>query len=387
MTSRVGENAPAEAQSRRAKRRAERGFSLIELLVAVAVFALISASAFTLFNLQQKSSMAQRGEVGLNVALRNAASQLEMDLANAGSGYFPGVNLPSWPVGVTIVNNTISGATSCYDAATLTYTATCFDVLNIIAAANPVSYPPINATDSTGQSGTGNCSDTSTGVAYGQAGAGLSLAQTAAHYLAGDQLLFLNNTGSKITSVVLTANAVAVGPAVRFTFNPTNGDGSNSLANDPLDITACDGNQPCSAGSKLGAQYCGGDWVLKLAPITYQVDTSNPSDPELTRTQGGATAIVMEQVIGFRVGATIWNNGNQTVSTQYNYAASTYTNNTPGDEAYNFTLVRSVRISLIGRTNPNLGPASTFQNAFDQGPYQVLGIAVVVNPRNLSMND
>jgi len=378
-------NTPHENRPGPELRPAPRGFSLIELLVAVAIFTLITAAAFMLFNQQQKSAVSQQGEVALNVALRNAASQLEMDLANAGSGYFPGANLPSWPVGVTIVNNPIAG--SCYDAATFTYTAGCFDELNIIAAANSASYPPINATDSTGAGGTGNCSDSSAGTAYGRAAAGLTLAQTAAHYISGDQLLFLNNTGSKITSVVLTANAAVVGAAVKFTFNATRADGSNSLANDPLDITACDGNQPCPAGNKLGVQFCGGDWVLKLAPITYQVDSSNPSDPKLMRSQSGSTAIVMEQVIGFRVGATIWNNGNQTVSTMYNYAASTYTNNTPGDEAYNFTLVRSVRISLIGRTNPSLAPVVTFQNAFDQGNYQVLGVAVVVNPRNLSMND
>jgi hypothetical protein len=28
-----------------------------------------------------------------------------------------------------------------------------------------------------------------------------------------------------------------------------------------------------------------------------------------------------------------------------------------------------------------------FKNAFDNGHYQVQGIAVVVNPRNMSMND
>jgi hypothetical protein len=359
----------------------------MELLVAMAVFTLVSGSAFLLLEMQQKSALNQKGQVALNVALRNAAAQLEMDLANAGSGYFPGANVPSWPVGVTIVNQAVSGLSSCFDAATFTYTAACFDTLNIIAAASPTAYPPINSTDSTGGNGTGNCSNTSTGIAYGQTAAGLTLAETAAHYQTGDQLLFLNNTGSKITSVVLTQGAQVVGPAVQFTFNPTNADGSNSLANDPLDITACDGNQPCPAGNKLGVQFCGGDWALKLAPITYQVNSLNSADPELTRNQSGSTSIVMEQVIGFKVGATIWNNGAATLSTQYNYDASTYTNTNPSDEAYNFSLIRSVRISLIGRTNPNAGPAYTFSNAFDQGPYQVLGIAVVVNPRNLSMND
>ena len=197
----------------------------------------------------------------------------------------------------------------------------------------------------------------------------------------------MNSTGSKITSAVLTTNAHVSGPAVQLTFNPTNANGSNSLANDPLNITACDGQEPCSAGSKLGVQFCDGDWVLKLAPITYQVDSSVPSDPKLVRTQSGTTATVMEQIIGFKVGAAIWNASTSTMATQYNYDASTYTNQTADDEAYNFTLVRSVRISLIGRTVPQSVPGSGFRNAFDQGPYQVQGTAVVVNPRNMSMND
>jgi hypothetical protein len=47
--------------------------------------------------------------------------------------------------------------------------------------------------------------------------------------------------------------------------------------------------------------------------------------------------------------------------------------------------IRSVRISLIGRTAPN--PDGSFQNSFDGGNYRVEAISVVVNPRNLSMND
>ena len=56
-------------------------------------------------------------------------------------------------------------------------------------------------------------------------------------------------------------------------------------------------------------------------------------------------------------------------------------------EPYNFNLVRAVRFSLIGRTTPNTDTVYTYRNTFDQGPYQVQGMAVVVNPRNLSMND
>jgi len=367
----------------RAKSR-EGGFSLVELLVAMAVFSVVSAAAFSLFDKQQGATLDNNAQVGLNVALRNAASQMQMDFVNAGTGYFPGANVPAWPVGVSIVNNVVSGSGSCFNAGTLTYSATCFDQINVISAANPATYPPVNASDSTGGSSeTANCSNTSTGVAYAQAATGLTLAATAAKFNSGDQLLFLQNTGKLVTSVILTRNAQVSGSAVQFTFNATNANGSNSSANDPLSITT-DGND---TANDLGTGFCGGDWVLKLAPITYQVDSSNPADPKLTRTQSGTTAIVMEQVIGFKVGATIWNESTDVVSTQYNYSAASYTNIIPNDEAYNFTLVRSVRVSLIGRTAPSSNPAYTFRNGFDGGPYQVQGMAVVVNPRNMSMND
>jgi len=376
-----------------------QGFSILELLVASAVFMLVAGAAFTLFNKQELSSEVVQGQVGLNIALRNAATQLQIDLANAGSGYFQGLNIPNWPVGVTIVNNVVSAGSSCYNSTTSTYGSSCFDQVNIIAAANAATYPPINATDSTGANGVANCSNTNTGIAYGQAASGLTLAQTAAKYSSGDQLLFLTATNNHITSVVLTAAPTVVGSAVRFVFSPTldqtvggvHYKGYNSLANDPLDITACDGLSTCSPAAqpngKLGEQFCGTDWILKLAPITYQVDISTPSNPKLTRTQSGTTSTVMEQVIGFKVGAAIWNATTGTDATSYNYAASTYTNVTANDMAYNFTLVRSVRVSIIGRTTPSTDPNYKFRNAFDNGAYQVQGTAVVVNPRDMSMND
>jgi len=378
-----------------------QGFSLLELLVASAVFMLVAGAAFTLFNKQELASEVVQGQVGLNIALRNAATQLQIDLANAGSGYFQGLNVPSWPVGVTVVNNVVTAGTSCYNSGTSTYGASCFDQVNIIAAANPTTYPPIHSSDSTGGAGVGNCSNTNTGIAYGQAASGFTLAQTAAEFSSGDQLLFLTSTGNYITSVVLTAAPTVVGSAVKFVFNATqdqtvasiNYKGYNTLANDPLDITACDGLSTCSPAAqgqpatKLGEQFCGSDWILKLAPITYKVDLTTPSNPKLTRTQSGSTTTVMEQLIGFKVGAAIWNATSSTDATNYNYAASTYTNNTANDMAYNFTLVRSVRVSLIGRTTPSTDPNYKFRNSFDNGAYQVQGTAVVVNPRDMSMND
>jgi prepilin-type N-terminal cleavage/methylation domain-containing protein len=367
------------------------GFSLIELLVAMAIFLAVSAAALSLFSFQQPMFKMQQGQVGVNIGLRNAITQLEMDVVNAGTRYFVGVNIPSSPVGVTIVNNVVPAGNSCYNAATQTYSATCFDTLNIIAINGSVS--PIGATDVTGGTLGSNCSDTSTGTAYGRAAPGLTLAQTAAQYSAGNQLLFLNGSGLRLTTVVLTANATATANAVVFLFQPTTGPnpgppGMNSVANDPLNISThaltATVNTPWGTKNSvmLGNQFCGSDWILQLAPITYSVDTStNPNDPTLVRQVGSAKNVVMDQIIGFKVGASVWNDLTQTTNVQYYYDASQY------PAPYDFSEVRAVRVSIIARTTPSHDPNYPFRNSFDNGRYQILGASVVVNPRNLSMND
>ena len=135
--------------------RRRNGFSLVELIVAMGIFMLISGFALTLFRDQQIASQGLAGQVGLNLSLRNAVAQMQMDLANAGSGYYQNLNMPSWPVGVTIVNNVVPQGSACNDAGTFTYGAACFDQVNIISGVDPNVTPPINAT------GPGNCSDTS----------------------------------------------------------------------------------------------------------------------------------------------------------------------------------------------------------------------------------
>ena len=378
-------------------------------MVAMAIFMLISAAAISLFRQQQINSQAMTGQVALNLALRNAVSQLEMDVANAGSAYFQSANMPSWPVGLSVVNNVVAQGNTC-KTGNYTYGANCFDQLNIIDGANPNTYPPANVTGLSPST----CSDTSTGVAYSQAavlpnGTVQTLAATAAEFNRHDQILFMNGAGTKITTAVLTHNATVSGGAVKFQFNATNADGTNSGgpngANDPLDITTCEGYSPCSlttppanVPAKVTNQFCAGsgDWIMKLDPIVYAVDiTTDPYNPRLTRkTAATGARTVMEQILGFKVGATIWNDASTNTTDQYamgglyQYDASTYCNVTcPGDMAFNFAIIRSVRVSLIGRTIPDWRGTYIYRNGFDNGPYQVQGMAVVVNPRNLSMND
>lgn len=188
------------------------------------------------------------------------------------------------------------------------------------------------------------------------------------------KILLLKSDGSQMATVILTKDGHASGNKVQLQHNPTGADGTNSPDGDLLGIST-------HAHNKLGTTFCTPDWILKLAPITFRVDATDPTNPKLLRVRGGSALTVMDQVIGFKVGATLWNDGSSAVTEQYNYDTSTYS--TPCD----FTLVRSVRVSLIGRTPPSADPFYSFRNSFDDGPYQIQGVSIVVNPRNLSMRD
>ncbi len=109
------------------------GFTLIELMIAMTVFLVIGAAAMSLFKQHASLFNDQQYQIGLNVSLRNALSQMEADVVNAGTGWYNATNsISSWPIGITIVNNTLGGA-ACHVAGSSTYNAACFDTLNIIA--------------------------------------------------------------------------------------------------------------------------------------------------------------------------------------------------------------------------------------------------------------
>jgi len=341
----------------------QRGFSMVELLAATAVFLIVSAAAFTLVRRHQPLFNHQQNLSSLNVGLRNALSQLQVDLSNAGTGFYVGANIPSFPIGVTLLNNPAAG--SCYDPVTHAYSSTCFDSLHIIST-DP-NTPAVHPTDI----GT-NCVSTTSSTAFVNVPAGMTAAQLAAQFMAGDQLLFLKGDGSQMATVVMSRDGQVSGNKVNLQHNPTAADGTNDPLFDPLGISV-------NPNNKLGTTFCDDDWVLKLSPISYSVDTTDPTNPKLMRRRGGVSDVVADQVIGFKVGATLWNDATLTSSEEYSFDNSAY--------GYDYTRIRSVRVSLIGRTQPNPDPTYTFRNPFDGGPYQIQGVSVVVNPRNLSMKD
>ena len=140
----------------------------------------------------------------------------------------------------------------------------------------------------------------------------------------------------------------------------------------------------------LGNSFCSSDWVLRLLPITYQVDISDPTNPTLTRAVAGLSQTLSQktlatQIVGFKLGVSLFNNTTDTDTTTYAFDASSYNNGTA--VPYNYTLLRSVMVSLIGRTKPQTDPTYVFRNTFDNGAYEIQGVSIVINPRNMSMTD
>ncbi len=375
------------------------GFTLMEFLISMALFMIVGAAVLGMFASHAPYFTQQQGIAGVNIALQNVVSQMQLDLVNAGTGYYPGSVIPSWPVGVTI-NNQPSGAPACNNATTFTYSAACFDTLNILTI-NP-NVPAAHPTDGTGATAGTICSSVNSSPFYIQPNpvAGLTLAQevaqTAAEFQTGDQVLLITtgggthgttgptggnsstaSGGTLVNSIVLSGAPVTGPNYVALPFVPAAA--GVLYTNDPLKISD-------SNSTNLGGAFCAGDWAMKLEPTTYTVDVSNPNDPKLTRQQNGNSDIIAEQIIGFKVGAATWNTANSTSTLTYSFYAQNLPTDTPAGYKKDFEQVRSVRVTLIGRTNPNPDPTYTFRNTFDGGPYQVVSASVVINPRNMTMN-
>jgi prepilin-type N-terminal cleavage/methylation domain-containing protein len=352
-----------------------RGFTLVELMVAVGVFLVVSGAAFTLFNYQQTMLTQQQMLSGLNIGVRNTLTQIQLDGVNAANGLVLGAYAPAWPVGATIVNQ--NPTTACNTGApNYQFGSNCFDELIIILADRNTPTCNLAANLNTNTTSTVNVVP-STGTA----------ATYAANFKTGDELMVVSGAGKPFTTITLTAPGSASGSNIVLSYTSTSATGVN-----PKDTPGPPGGTGLllttdALSTYLGVNYYQSnpttDWVIRLAPVTYYVDTTNANDPKLMRlVAGGTAALVMDQVVLFKVGASLVND--PTGNYYYNASDST-ANYQKGGYNNDFTLVRSIRVSLMARTVPN--GTFAYRNPFDGGPYQVLGASVVINPRNLSMND
>jgi len=328
------------------RHRRDRGFTLLELLVAAAVFVVICGAALTFFAYHLPVFKRQQNMAGLNIAMRNAVSQLQLDAINAGSGYYQGINIPDFPIGLTIQNHVATSGSPCNTPSTFTYGSTCFDQLNIIAVDSTV--PPSHPSDNGS-----NCVSTTSSVLFANPVSPTTTAQLAGDYHNGDEVLVVKADGSQMTTAILSKDGSVAGGKVQLQHNPTANDGSNT--SDPAGITSYTNN-------KLGTSFCPADWILKIVPITYKVDTSTASDPKLIREQpSGSTndVVLAEQVVGFKVGAIIWNSCTPSCTSDdgssYVYDDSVYSSGGVS-QPHNYTLIRSIQIELIARTTPNPDP-------------------------------
>jgi len=179
-----------------------RGFSLVELAVAMGVFLVIGSVSLTLFEKHQTLLSREQGVAGLNIGLRNALSQLQLDVVNAGYGLNLG-GVPAWPLGVTIVNS--DPATPCNTAAVYnsagvmtaqpTYSSTCFDQLNIIKVDQ--NTPALGVTNSCTSAVVAiPVAASSTSVVAGPVPSPYTPSGIIGNFKAGDQILFIHQATS-----------------------------------------------------------------------------------------------------------------------------------------------------------------------------------------------
>jgi prepilin-type N-terminal cleavage/methylation domain-containing protein len=370
-----------------------KGFSLLELMVAMAIFLIIGGAAVALVRRHVPLFNSAQNQAGLNVALRNAVAQMQMEVVNAGSGYSATNPMPFWPVGATI---TPAATPNCQ--ATAIYVSTCFDTLTLITADSVL--PPL--APSSNQLGT-IAVDTNGGTDLYLTSPGnpalvppATYATWAARFQPGDEIMliqggteFPNGQPSMTVLVVQAPGGAAAGNSVHVSFAstgnlaacPINGVATAvkgiPQAKDPLGIydpTAAANPPECSRF--FNSFNPGLDYAIRLTSTKYYVDTTVAANPKLVRLVTGAAGpdVVAEQIIGFQVGA--WSSN----TSAYNMDPSAY--------GRDWASIRSLLVRIVARAAPSNDNQGTgnFKNSYDQGPYQVQGMSVVINPRNMSSN-
>ncbi len=70
-----------------AGRKLAAGFSLIELMVAMSVFMIVGGAAIALVRRHMPLFNSAQNQTNLNITLRNAVAQFQMEVVNAGTGF------------------------------------------------------------------------------------------------------------------------------------------------------------------------------------------------------------------------------------------------------------------------------------------------------------
>jgi prepilin-type N-terminal cleavage/methylation domain-containing protein len=420
---------PVASEQLQWRSHSKRGFSLVELLVAMAVFVIVSGAAFSLFGQQAGLVTQQQNFSGVNIGLRNAMSQMEVDMGGAGGNLLAGV-IGAQPFYFSVIlNNNIPGtaATCAPNTTTWAYpiASACFDSLTILSPNDSLAKPcgsPAVPTPPLNLFAPANLSAASTIQANDAINAANNAADLAC-FKSGDEILLVQpSTGAAcdlsgiavhycMNVAKLTADSTVVGGKINLQLSA-----SGAQASDPLGIVYQPGGVTYFTAAMANLFPSSSSYAVDLGTgsnaVTYavQANPSNAADPQLVRcpttlcTNANAQ-VVTDQVIGFKVGADLWNGKALGVTGAGDIANFTYDGTKYCSDAisgvdctaafpsaydpYDFTLVRAVRVSLIARTTPKTDTTlhTLFLNGFDNGPYLVQQAGAVVDLRNLSNVD
>ena len=381
-------------------RKPAPGFSLLELMIAMGVFLIVGGAAVSLVRRHMPLFNTAQNQTTLNISLRNAVAQLQMEVVNAGTGFAAAAPVAFSPMGATIQK---AADPNC--RATANYIAGCFDRLSLISVDG--NLPPL--APSSDIAGTVAIDTTKTTVIFltlpgNPAGATPAQYAAWAGSLKANTELMLVQGGTDAAGpsgqpsfaiIVLRDDAVPKGNYIQLTTTgvtqvdmpcsavPALKVSGTPLAADPLNIY-----DPGECGRFVGNFSPLLDYAVKLVKgVDYSVDATNPANPKLVRTDAaGKQDIIAEQIIGFTVGA--WSSQRCLKPHATPCAAVPVPGYTTDPNDYNsdWASVRSIQVQLVARATPNTDNPSTFQNAYDQGTYQVQGMSVVINPRNLNSN-
>lgn len=435
--------APQRASATHSLSRRAAGFTLIELLVAMVVFLIVAGTAFSAFDQHMQTITEQESLSGVNLALRNATAQLQMDLASAAQNLLQGamsggLAVPPFSAGVIINDNVpaVQGgplANCAPTGGTWAYPvpSSCFDSITIFA---PKGCAVLAMAADKGNE---NLNTSTTMYATDPDDATLNNVSDATCFHSGDELLVIAEAsgggtvacGSQasptswsycITAVTLTAQATVPGGAgtdIKLPINVTSSSGARNgcpgaSCSDPLDLLS-NARGDNNFTNALGSYFVPGlAYIVDVGTtsnlITYQVQVNpvSANDAQLERCDNYGCAVLADQIIGFKVGAALssgWDSDTtEPDAANYFYDDSKYCSEwvpagasvdcstvpPPANDAFDYSLVRAVRVSLIARTAPHQDPTlNNFANGFDGGPYLIQQASTIVDLRGISISD
>lgn len=319
--------------------RRSSGFTLLEMLVGIALMVVLGGMVFGLFNKHATVYKLQQEVTELNLGLRSGLELISADLLNAGANLSAGGS-QRFPFPVMVGKN----ANGNFDSITVYQGYKQDNALNYVS--------PTTLTKLTGIDPGVPIPINNTATLYLNPAPGLTAAQTAALLPAGAYIVIVNTDTSdpnygQIAPLTLAGGSIAsncgASPCVQISTTGGLDNGSGLVGT---------GQGDGVAPAKLGTSFPFGAMVVKLAPrVTYLVDTAiDPVRPALVRTTTTAAGESRLQLVS------------NLLSFSQRARMATGTFNNPDDYTgidplgnlvamrRDFSLIQSVEVTIAGRT-------------------------------------